>query len=259
MEQIQHLAHKLQAVGLTEKQARVYVAALFLGPSPVQHIAKQAGVNRATTYIILNELADRGLVSQSTEGKKSAFVAEDPYALRRWLEKQEHDIRARRAALEQVMPGLEAGQRMESSGAPRVRFYRGEEGARETNEYLRRKARVGSVIYGMVNIDELLKIFPKILEEGPELRRKKRISSNLFYSYTKGELPSGPQSLRENIRLVTPVQADMNIFDGGVVFATYRGKNSIGIIIESREIADVMRQLFMLAWDAQKKHLVSKT
>ena len=50
--QIANLAKKLEAVGLTEKQAKVYVAALFLGPAAVQRIAEQAEVNRATTYVI---------------------------------------------------------------------------------------------------------------------------------------------------------------------------------------------------------------
>ena len=54
---------KLQELGLSEKEARVYLALFELGPSVVSGLAKKAGINRSTTYVILETLAKRGLVS----------------------------------------------------------------------------------------------------------------------------------------------------------------------------------------------------
>src|SRR5665647_1274883 len=84
--QIIEMAAKLQSIGLTDKESRVYVAALFLGPSSVQKIAEQAGINRPTAYDILDQLGDYGLMSQSIENKKSVYVAEGPDAIERWLD-----------------------------------------------------------------------------------------------------------------------------------------------------------------------------
>src|SRR3954471_4470510 len=104
--QIQELAAKLQPLGLADKEARVYVAALFLGPSSVQKIANQADVNRATAYVILDQLADLGLVSQSTEGKKTVYIAEGPEALGNLFERQQDLIKERRHQLQQLLPEL---------------------------------------------------------------------------------------------------------------------------------------------------------
>ena len=66
MEYIQELT----SLGLKDKAAAVYLASLEIGPSPVQPIAKKAKVVRATTYVVLEELMQMGLVTKYKEGKK---------------------------------------------------------------------------------------------------------------------------------------------------------------------------------------------
>lgn len=67
------LAKKLESLGLTEKEAAVYVAALELGASPAQKIAERAKVKRGTTYLAIESLTKRGLMSSVTKGKKVFF------------------------------------------------------------------------------------------------------------------------------------------------------------------------------------------
>lgn len=251
--QIQAIAAKLQAVGLSEKEARVYVAALFLGPAPVQKIAEQAGVNRATTYIILDELSRKGLISQSNEGKKTLFVAEDPQALEQWLAKQAQNIQSLREAFTRVLPELETIRRADSATAPVVRFYKGTGGAKAVNAYLRRKAKPSLEIYGMSNVDEVLKVLPDFLEQNLRFRIAQKISSKFLYSYAKGNLPSGSQYRREAIRLERPVRADITFYEDTAMFLTYEGEQSVGIVIESKEIVGALRQLFELAWKGQQR------
>ena len=139
--QLINLAKKLESVGLTEKQAKVYVAALFLGPSAVQRIGEQAEVNRATTYVILAELAEMGLVSETNEGKKTLFVAEPPEAIERYLNGFEKEISIRKEELKKSLKGLKDISRAEASEAPVVRFFKGPEATSAVSDYLRRKAK----------------------------------------------------------------------------------------------------------------------
>src|SRR5207237_1430742 len=118
--QIEQLATKLESLGLSDKEAKVYVANLFLGPAPVQKIAEQTS----------------------------------------------------------------------QSAAPVVRFYRGVEGFKAIDSYLKRRSAPKAEIYAITNVDEVLKIFPDMLKQNPEYRLKKKLSSKLIYSYSKGELPS---------------------------------------------------------------------
>ena len=64
------LKKELEHLGLSDKEARVYLAALEMGPSPVQDISHKAHVNRATTYVMIESLAARGLMSTFQKGKK---------------------------------------------------------------------------------------------------------------------------------------------------------------------------------------------
>lgn len=72
----------LKNIGLSDKGARVYLAALELGAASVQSIARKAKVARPTTYLFLDELVKRGLATQYTEGERTQFVAESPRHIR---------------------------------------------------------------------------------------------------------------------------------------------------------------------------------
>lgn len=252
--QITELAAKLQSLGLSDKEAKVYVASLFLGPSAVQRIAEQAGVNRATAYVILDQLGELGLVSQSTEDKKTVFVPEGPEALERWMDRQEADIKSRRSGLKELLPELKQTARAHDvDDAPVVRFYKGIEGSQSVTEYARRTSKPGSQIYSMMNADETEMMFPGHLTRNPHLRLKKKLSSKVIYSYEGKQFPSDQSLLRETHKLNEPVIADIDLYRDKASLITYQGKNSVAVLIESKEIVGALRQLFELAWENRKK------
>lgn len=251
--QITNIARKLEAVGLTEKQAKVYVAALFLGPAAVQRIAEQAEVNRATTYVILAELAEMGLVSETTEGKKTVFVAEPPEAIERHLNTLEKEIESRKIQLKESLKDLKEVNRVETVDAPVVRFFKGPEAIGAIEAYTKRKATKNDTVYGISDTDELIKLFPNILKAGPERRKKKNISSKVFYSSSSIDLPDDPGSNRKTIKLNEKAKGDLSIYSDRMTIVSFKGEDSTGVIIESKEVVAVMRQLFELAWDKQNK------
>ena len=251
--QIIELATKLQSVGLTDKQARVYVAALFLGSASAQKIAQQSEVNRATTYVILDELAEMGLVSQSTEGKKTVFVAEPPEAIGRYLEAQKASLESKKAELKSLMPNLKQQEHGAAGEAPVVRFYKGLDGINSSLADARRKAKRGSTIYAMSNYDEVTKVVPEIFSTSPKSRLKKKLSSKLIYSY-KDEIPSDASLLRETKRLKSPVFADINLYEDSALLVAYGDSAPAitGVVVESEPIVQALRQLFEMAWKNKK-------
>jgi len=250
--QITELAAKVQSLGLNEKEARVYVAAHFLGPSPVQKIAQQADVNRATAYVILEQLGELGLVAQSTEGKKTVFVAEGPETLKRLFDRQIAEVESRRNELDTILPELQGIQRSETKRAPAVRFYHGREGIMSMISEIHRKTKPGYEGYGLVNFDEVEKALPGHSKTNPTRRAKKQISSKIIYSSTK-EIPDDPKLMRQTFRIDEPIKADISLREGIAAFSTYAGKDSIGVIIESKDIVDALRQLFELAWEKNQE------
>jgi sugar-specific transcriptional regulator TrmB len=87
----------LAELGLAAKEADTYLAMLELGPASVQDIAKKAGINRTTTYVMIEGLKKHGLVSTFERGKKTLFSAENPEQLLDILTKETSVINAKKS------------------------------------------------------------------------------------------------------------------------------------------------------------------
>src|SRR3989339_271481 len=99
--------HLLQ-LGLSEKEAEVYLAALQLGFCSVQKIAEKAEINRTTAYTHIRNLITRGLIKTEEKNGKAYLVAEKPEKLRHIWQTQEQEIRRRKLTLDLIMPELES-------------------------------------------------------------------------------------------------------------------------------------------------------
>ena len=85
----------LKKIGLSENEAKVYLATLELGSSTAQQIAQKAELKRPTTYVQLETLMKRGLVTSFEKGPstspgqgKTMLRAEDPEHLKPIFEKE---------------------------------------------------------------------------------------------------------------------------------------------------------------------------
>src|SRR5271169_2125521 len=117
---------ELQDMGLLEKEARVYLAALELGRTTAEKLALHAKVNRSTTYVQLESLMKKGLMSTYEEGKKTYFAPESPELLKRFLVKQKEEIGSKEKDLTNFLPELL--RQFQSAGErPVVRFFPGKE------------------------------------------------------------------------------------------------------------------------------------
>ena len=68
------LAQELLAIGLSDKEADVYLAALQLGYSSVQEISQKANINRTTAYTHIKNLISRGLLNATEKNGKIFYL-----------------------------------------------------------------------------------------------------------------------------------------------------------------------------------------
>ncbi|MBI2637603.1 MAG: hypothetical protein HYW88_01760, partial [Candidatus Sungbacteria bacterium] len=127
------IVENLRQFGLNEKEISVYLSLISLGPAPVRLIAKQARVNRGTTYDILKSLKDLGLVSYykqyNRSDKKQYFVAEPPQKLVDAIEQKKRNFENLKVQAQKALPELES--LYEKSGAkPVAKYYEGSSGIR---------------------------------------------------------------------------------------------------------------------------------
>jgi sugar-specific transcriptional regulator TrmB len=99
MNQFDILPFELRKLGLTEKEAKTYLASLELVKASAYAISKKVRASRPTVYRILKKLEKKGLVSQTKDGAKNYFTASSPEKLlgilkvkRREAEEQEREF-----------------------------------------------------------------------------------------------------------------------------------------------------------------------
>jgi len=245
------LEKELQKLGLSDKEAKVYLASMELGPSPVQAIASKAGVNRATTYVMIESLIGRGLMSSFEKGKKKFFTAESPLRLLSILHKEEAELKDKMKHLEEITPRLNAFL-ANVEERPRVRFYEGKEGLRAVQEdFLRTNDKRIETIYAAEYIRQ---VFTE--EERKEYvakRMKKGIKVRSIYTFANNTLTSKTATRCKVPASKFPLFCDIVMYNNNVAINSLKGR-LFGIIVESKEFADTMRSIFELAWEAAEKY-----
>lgn len=237
---------ELKKLGLSDKEAKVYLALLEIGEGPVQEIAQKAGVNRATTYVILDSLMKQGMVSTVEKGKKTYYAAESPRALLRLFRLQEKEIQEKEAEFKRVLPELEGIHNL-SGEKPRVRYFEGKEGLRAMQEDFLKSG--VSELLAVFSSDDFRNIFTEEERKRYTDRREALgISVRSIYTRSDGPVPNPPPGKRIFVpKEKFPFSSDITIYGNRIAMATLRGK-LIGVIIDSEEIAGTLRLVFELAW-----------
>lgn len=244
------MINELKGIGLSENEAKVYMAMLELGPSAVTEIAAKAGINRPTAYFQIDLLKKKGLASTRNRGAKQQFIAESPDGLRTLIQKEAKQLEVKKTELEQLLPELKTMYNL-SDDKPVVKFFEGVDGLlKMQEEFLKCKEKK---LIGVASLDELFKIFPKHSQEYSDQRIRKKISTRLIYTTSKGKIlkEKDKAALRESKYVAPsklPFSADITVFDDKVAIAALKGKIS-GTIIQHKEIANSFKALLELAWN----------
>ncbi len=81
MKQKKKLYNILLEFGLTDKQARAYLASLKIGPATISDLARQADLKRTTLALILEELVRRQIFQIIQRKKRKFYLASAPEQL----------------------------------------------------------------------------------------------------------------------------------------------------------------------------------
>jgi len=242
---------ELISIGLSEKEAKVYLASLELGKSSVQKIAQKAEVKRATTYVVIQALMKKGLMGSLEQNKKTFFFAESPDNLLSLIRIQERELEEKERRLKRMIPEMLALYDS-SDKKPKVCYYEGTEGLKSVQqEYLKVKKKE---IWTIFNADHFSRFSPRVgADEYTKERARRGIKGRVIYISKHGpikSLESDKKKLRQSKRLPYkdfPFEADFTIFDNKVSIEAYDDK-VMGVVIEDDRIADSMRTLFNAIW-----------
>jgi HTH-type transcriptional regulator, sugar sensing transcriptional regulator len=241
----------LEKIGLSEKEALVYLSALELGPTNIQNLTNKSGIKRSTVYEMIKKLESLSLMTQTTKGKRRLIVAAPPENLIRTLKEREK-------LLKEILPELKS---INNTGfvKPKITFYDGREGLREIYmEALKSSTNNADWISPMKSILETVGV--EWMEKYVELKvklnywiRSIHVSDLIIDDYRYQD----PSTFKKTLRDVRFSPKGINIpnaigiYDNKVAILSSR-KEGFGFIIESEDFAQSMHELYSLLWNRSK-------
>lgn len=231
----------LTNLGLTDKEAKVYLSCVEIGTGVVSDIAHKAGINRVTAYDILEKLKARGMVSYYTKKKIKYFSSIAPENLLEEFEKRTNDLRGSLPKFKTLTGEI---------NHPRIRYFEGLEGIKAI--YADTLTSKGEIL-NYSNSYEIRNQWPTYDQDYVAKRTEKQI-------YLRGICPKDKagetvqahdQEYFREMRLIPSNQFDftneINVYDDKVAIISFK-EELIGMIIESIEIANSQRAIFNMCW-----------
>lgn len=254
---MEDIEKRLQALGLEEKEAKIYLSCLHLGKDTVFHIAEHSGIKRTTVYFILKSLAERGLIATEKTKKAVLFSPAHP---RRLLIHVEHQ----KKILDDLLPELSALYNVEPD-KPNIQVFEGEAGLtrvyEEITSFLQEKKEV--MFFGGVShlaaYPDLLKVW-KRETKNKTFRIRELINNDTFHEGYAKELGKNKNPNHE-VRFL-PKTAERFCNDNAifgnklVIFSTQ--KTMFATVVESDHIVNSYRVMFELAWEQTGKDIERK-
>jgi sugar-specific transcriptional regulator TrmB len=234
----------LEEIGLSEKEAQVYLALLQVDNDSIHDIAEKTKINRTTVYPVLESLAKKGLVSEVQDGKKVKYQAAAPERLETFVERQKVLLEEKSARLKDIIPQIKSIQR-DSGERPIIKFFSGRDGAisayEEFYEMHDSSSKKGYFIYDRDLVEDTFSSTE--MEKFRDIRFSKNVEPMTIYNRKEGDMVFKTKGTR--IRLNSekyPIYIDMSIIEDRIVITTLGGEVS-SFLIKSKDIAETIKSL----------------
>lgn len=243
----------IRRCGLDESEAKVYLALLTLGSGTIHSVAKESGLNRTSSYAIIERLKIKGLVSKIKKVGKTHLSPAKPQV---FLQIQKDNY----VSLEKHIDDLNYLFTI-ARKSPGVRFYEGEEGLKTVLEMIIEEA--GEiVIYG--DGDAFKHSIPGWSEYYSVKRVTHNIKSRLILKGTSDAIETA-KKLRRNtsvknklskIRVLPEgynIVGGFDVYNEKVIFYSFGGNNT-AVVVESAIISAMMLSIFNMLWNVAEQY-----
>jgi len=239
----------LEDFGLSEAEAKVYLALLEIGSTLAGPVIKKTGLHRGTTYQILQRLIEKGLVSFVIKSGKRYFEATHPNRFLEILKEKEEKI-------QEILPSLIQKKQL-SKEKQEVNVYSGYNGIKTVCENMLEELKDGGEYLDFGVSGLFREIMGPYWDLWQRKKKKYKIKSKCIFDETLKE--KNPNLLKDyfgearfhshEFKSLT----DTMIYNDKIVLFIWTAKPPIAIVIQNKENADSYRNQFNLMWKIAKK------
>ena len=247
----------LRQAGLTESQAKGYLALIEYGSLTPTELAEKTGESRTNGYAIADKLVAVGLATKKDDSKKAVYTASHPSALESLAEKRRKVVMRNEQAVKQgISPLIDLFYR--HSELPGARTLQGIDGIKEVysdtlremtdiylwrttadapllgndyyNEYRKQRAEAGIATYA-ITPDAMIS------------RHHVKNNEDSLYNYHRTFIPANGYT----------AAVEIDVYGDKVAMIAF-GETQMAIIITSPLIAEGLRQIIKLTATAYKDY-----
>ena len=247
------LTHYLTELGMTQREVQTYLALLPLGHATGYQVAEQLNANKSTTYIILEELRKKGLITKSVGTGKHFFVAKD---LQDFVTTKRKEVEA----LSDLVPDIQAV--CAHNPETKIEYLvGGKQVAQAACSFIRAStSRQIDVLFTYTEGTlleeralEVHEIYTTLLEEKCTIRAISPHHVPSLMHPVQKIIRKRPFSIRTLDFEKFPSKSIRYITDGRVLY-TSRGDNDTysAVTIKDQQIADTEKYIFNILWEQSK-------
>ncbi len=238
----------LENLGLDEKEIKIYLACLKLGPSPVRKIAETVDINRQTVYDVLKGLIETGLISYYHQDKRQYFIAEDPAQLKAVIHQRQEILEKTKQEISEIIPQLKSIYN-NAGRKPVAKFYEGYAGIelilKDVISRCQEQADKSYDVYSASSIKKYLyNVYPNFSKDRIKAGIKVRVISIGPGGETRGlderkwltQKDSAPTYILIYAGRLAMISVDSN-------------EKPIGVIIEDKNIYQTQKMIFEFNWE----------
>jgi len=242
--------HDLRELGLSKREAQVYLALLQEGQSGAGKLLKRTGLYRVILYDTLENLVKKGLVSFFELNRRKQFIAEDP-------EKLIEELKIKQKIAGELVQKLHNLHSAETSERI-IRLYEGFRGIKSCQQnYFEEFSRKPGGEYLMIGASfQLHETLDAFFNGFHERRAKVGVKARLLFNPDNRKFGE----LKKKFSLTQVRYLPANVFTpswlsmyGDVVLIGVMDENPLAIFIKNKRIADSYRNYFEIMWKASRK------
>jgi len=245
------MIENLEKFGLSQKEAKTYLACLDLGNSTASEISSKSRLPRTLVYDLLERLINLGLVSYAIKNNVKYFRAANPDQLIKILNEKE-------TAVIEMLPMLQSAYEHKSPKKPKVEIYEGKEGLKAAMSDVLRSNTKEFLAYGSNKTS--VEVVPNFINFWHKERIKKKIYARTIYNNTK-RAKKNIKDFKKTMKFMeyklSPIELDYPtptvIYGDKILMSYWTRDEPFTIMIESKEMAEMQRRYFEELWKISKK------